>query len=184
MVLPLAIAAAAPLLAMSSGAHAQQPDQMQGQQMQGQQPQGQQAPGQQATTSTCKFTSGSKNGSTVDFSATPGVAAVPVGSRCGDMTGSNGVAVSQQTNRMPGQGRFYRTPSAPVGLDQSGQPTAGYTFTCRFTSGPNAGGTHDFTGQLGATPIRIGSACSDGQSKGVGAAPGTQGQGMQGNPGR
>jgi hypothetical protein len=193
-ILPLAIAAAAPLLAMGSGAHAQQPSDPQASDVQASDPQGsdpqmqgQQAPGQQAapgqqpsgqqasTTSTCQFNSGSRNGSTVDFSATPGVAPVPIGSRCGDMTGSTGVAVHQGTNRMPGQGRFYRTPSAPVGLDPSGQPMAGYTFTCRFTSGPNAGSSHDFSGQLGATPIRIGSACSDGQNKGVSIAAGNQG---------
>lgn len=172
-VLPLAIAAAAPLLALSSGALAQPGS---AQQTPNQQAPNQQAPNEQAsgqqTTSTCRFTSGSRSGSTVDFSATPGVAAVPVGSRCGDMTGSTGVAVARQAGRSAGQGRFYRTPEAPIGLNPSGQPTAGYTLSCRFTSGPNAGSVHDFTGTLGATPIRIGRECSDGTNKGVGVAPG------------
>lgn len=171
--LPLAIAAAAPLWVMGGGAHAQQGQQSQGQPPQGQETQGQPTQGQQtsATTSTCRFTSGPRSGSTVDFSATPGVAAVPVGSRCGDMTGSNGVAVGKTSGRAPGQGRFYRTPEAPVGLNPSGQAASGYTLTCRFTSGPNAGSVHDFTGTLGATPIRIGRTCSDGTNKGVGVAP-------------
>lgn len=172
--LPLAITAAPLLLAMGIGAHAQQPQGQQQpseQQPPGPQPSDQQAAGQQQTTSTCRFTSGSRAGSTVDFSATPGVAAVPVGSSCGDMTGSNGVAVTARTGRAPGMGRFYRTPEAPVGLNPSGQPARGYTLTCRFTSGPNAGSTHDFSGSLGATPIRIGSRCSDGSNKGVGIAP-------------
>ena len=175
----LPLAAAAPLLAVSLGAHAQQASP--GQEAPGQPPPGQEAPGQEApgqqasgTTSTCHFTSGSRSGSTVDFSATPGVAAVPVGSRCADMTGSSGVAVSQQSSRAPGMGRFYRTPEAPVGLNRNGQPAAGYTLSCRFSSGPNAGSTRDFTGVLGATPIRIGSTCSDGSNKGVGIGPGAQ----------
>lgn len=189
-VLPLALTAAPLLLVMGLGAHAQQPQgrqQSSEQQPPGQQPSGQQATGQQQSTSTCRFTSGPRSGSTVDFSATPGVAAVPVGSPCGDMTGSTGVAVTPQTGRAPGMGRFYRTPEAPVGLNQSGQPTQGYTLTCRFTSGPNAGSTHDFSGSLGATPIRIGKTCSDGTNKGVGVAVGNQGnqrnQGGQGPQG-
>jgi hypothetical protein len=187
-ILPLAIAAA-PLLAMSSGAHAQQTNDMQMQAQPGQRMQpGQEAPGAQAsgTTSTCRFTSGSRKGSIVDFSGTPGVAAVPVGSRCQDMTGSTGVAVSAESGRTPGAGRFYRTPEAPVGLDRSGQPTQGYTLSCRFSSGPNAGNTRDFSGVLGATPIRIGSACSDGGNKGVGIVAGGQQPGGQppgGQPG-
>ena len=181
--LAIAIAVAAPLLAMGSGSHAQAASEQPAsdQQPSDQQPSDQQLPnpqlpGQQPsaqqTTSTCKFNSGPRAGSSVDFSATPGVAAVPVGSPCADMTGSTGVAVTPQTGRTPGQGRFYRTPEAPVGMDRSGQPTTGYTLTCRFTSGPNAGSTHDFTGTLGATPVRIGSRCSDGTNKGVGVAAG------------
>lgn len=166
---PLAIVAAAPLLALSTAAYAQQGSV---QQSPNQQAPNQQGANEQQTTSTCQFNSGPRSGSTVDFSATPGVAAVPVGSRCGDMTGSTGVAVARQTGRSAGQGRFYRTPEAPIGLNPSGQPTAGYTLTCRFTSGPNAGSVHDFTGTLGATPIRIGKTCSDGTNKGVGVAPG------------
>lgn len=173
-VLSLAIAAAAPLLALGAGAHAQQgATQPPNAQAPNQQTPSQQQPSgqQESSTSTCRFTSGSRSGSTVDFSATPGVAAVPVGSRCGDMTGSNGVAVARQSGRATGQGRFYRTPEAPIGLNPSGQPTSGYTLSCRFTSGPNAGSVHDFTGTLGATPIRIGKTCSDGTNKGVGVAP-------------
>jgi hypothetical protein len=159
-----------------------------GQPTQQAQPGQQMQPGAQAsgTTSTCRFTSGSRKGSIVDFSGTPGVAAVPVGSHCQDMTGSTGVAVSPESGRAPGQGRFYRTPEAPIGLDKSGQPTQGYTLSCRFSSGPNAGNIRDFSGTLGATPIRIGSGCSDGANKGVGVAPaGAQGQqGPQGPQGQ
>jgi hypothetical protein len=184
--LPLALAAA-PLLAISSGVHAQQSNDLR-MQPPGQQAQpGQETPGAQAssTTSTCRFTNGPRKGSTVDFSATPGVAAVPIGSQCRDMTGSSGAAVAPESNRTPGAGRFYRTPEAPVGMDRSGQPTAGYTLTCRFSSGPNAGNIRDFSGTLGATPIRIGSTCSDGGNKGVGVAPaGSQApQGPQGPQG-
>ena len=146
-VLPLAVVAAAPLLAMGGGAHAQQAAD---------------------STKICHFTSGARAGSTVDFSRTPGINSAPVGSRCGDMMGSNGVAVAPQTPRELGPGMFYRTPGAPVGLNKEGRPTAGYTRWCHFTSGPSAGSSFNFSNVLGATPIPIGAACSDGASNGVG----------------
>lgn len=150
--LAMAIAGAAPLIVLGAGAHAQTAENM---------------------TRTCHFTSGARAGAVVDFSNTPGTSAVAVGARCGDMTGSNGVAVAQQPgSRLPGAGRFYRTPGAPSGLDDSGRLKSGYTQSCRFSSGPRAGSTVDFSNRLGATPIQIGNACSDGTSQGVGVAPG------------
>jgi hypothetical protein len=152
-VLPLAVVAAAPLLAMGGGAHAQQASNR---------------------TQICHFTGGARAGSTVDFSGTPGIASVPIGSHCGDMMGSNGVAVAPQAipqpQRQPGVGRYYSTPGAPSGLNKEGRPSAGWTRWCHFTRGPSAGSSLNFAGTLGATPVQIGSACSDGANTGVGVA--------------
>jgi hypothetical protein len=155
-VLPIAVAAAAPLFVIGGGAHAQKASD---------------------TTHTCQFTSGARAGSTVDFSQTHGVAAARVGSHCGDMMGSNGVAVAPEALREPGVGRYhgpvgryYRTPGAPVGMNKAGRPSAGWTRWCHFTRGPSAGSSSNFAGVLGATPIQIGTACSDGANTGVGVA--------------
>lgn len=149
--LVLAIAAAAPLAAVGVQAHAQSSSNL---------------------TRTCHFTRGPRAGVTVDFSDSHGAPQVPVGAHCGDMTGSNGVAVGglRETGRLPGPGRYYRSPEAPLGLSDSGEPEPGFTLWCRFTSGPRAGAVGDFSHTLGATPIRIGTRCSDGASRGVGVA--------------
>jgi len=156
-ILPLAVAvaAAAPLFVLSGGAHAQP------------------SPG---STRICHFNTGPRAGATIDFSRTPGVASAPIGARCGDMMGSNGVAVAPQVLSEPNAptrswgsvGRFYSTPGAPLGMNKAGRASAGWTRWCHFTSGPNAGSSLNFAGLLGATPIQIGTACSDGASRGVG----------------
>jgi hypothetical protein len=145
----LAVAAAAPLLALGVQAQAQP------------------YPG---LSRTCHFLRGPRAGTTVEFSRSPGTPEVPIGSHCGDMSGSNGVAVANpsRTGRTPGPGRFYRSPGAPLGMWGSGQVQRGFTLSCRFTSGPRAGSVGDFSRTLGATPIRLGSRCSDGASRGFG----------------
>jgi hypothetical protein len=122
-------------------------------------------------TQTCAFNAGPRAGQTVDFSGATGAAAVPVGSRCADMKGSSGRAVAAGIGpRRPG--RFFTSPGAPGAWSSSGALKPNYTLTCRFNKGPRAGSSQDFTGSLGAEPLQIGSACSDGLNKGIAVPPG------------
>jgi hypothetical protein len=149
-VLPLAVAVAAVgSLAVGGGAYAQP---------------------SAGRTKICHFNTGPRAGATVDFSNTPGINSAVVGSRCADMLGSNGVAVAPQAlpERQTGAGRFYATPGAPIGMNKAGRSSQGWTRWCHFTSGPARGSTFNFAGVLGATPIQLGTACSDGSSRGVG----------------
>ena len=89
------------------------------------------------------------------------------------MNGSSGWAVPQQPGPEQG-GRFYASPGAPSPTGPSGALQPGYSLYCRFNSGPAAGHTSDYSSTLGARPVAIGSACSDGPNSGVAVAPGTQ----------
>jgi hypothetical protein len=149
-VLPLALAGAASLTAFVAGAQSQMSS--------------------QTLTQTCAFRDGARAGQVIDFSSEPNSTPVSVGSRCADMQGSSGEAVAAGT-RSTRPGRMYMSPGAPRAWDQSGTLRQGYTLTCRFDSGPRAGTSRDFTGTLGAEPVAIGSACSDGSSRGVGVGP-------------
>lgn len=63
------------------------------------------------------------------------------------------------------------------------QSTSGTTLTCRFTSGPLAGTTKDFTGVPGAVPAAIGSPCTDGgPNSGIAVAPGQSGTSLTAQP--
>ena len=88
------------------------------------------------------------------------------------MHGSSGWAVAQQPGREQG-GRFYTSPGAPNAWGSSGALKPGYSLFCRFDSGPAAGHTADYSSTLGAQPVAVGSACSDGPNKGVAVAHGT-----------
>ena len=123
-------------------------------------------------TQTCAYKDGPLAGQTIDYSGAPGASAVQVGNRCADMHGSSGWAVAQQPGREQG-GRFYMSPGAPNAWGSSGDLKPGYSLFCRFDSGPAKGHTSDYSSTLGAQPVAIGSACSDGPNKGVAVAPGT-----------
>lgn len=117
-------------------------------------------------TQTCAFKDGPQAGKTVDFSGATNAPAVPVGNRCADMHGSSGWAVAQQPGREQG-GRFYASPGAPSPPESAGALQPGYSLYCKFDSGPAAGHTADYSSTLGAKPVAIGSACSDGPNRGV-----------------
>lgn len=123
-------------------------------------------------TQVCAFKSGPRAGQTVDFTGTPGSAAVPVGNRCADMQGSSGVTIAQNSARQQGPGRFYTSPGAPNAWS-GGALRRGFSLTCRFSSGPRAGTTLNYAHTLGAQPVAVGSPCSDGSSRGVAVASGT-----------
>jgi hypothetical protein len=146
-ILPLAIAGAASLSA--AGASAQNP----------------------GFTQTCTYKDGPRAGQTVDYTGAPGAISVPIGSRCADMQGSSGSAVAQEMGREQSH-RFYMSPGAPVAWGSSGALNPGFSLSCRFTSGPRAGTTTNFSGVLGAQPAAIGAPCADGASSGLAVAPG------------
>lgn len=126
------------------------------------------AQAQPTLTHTCEFRAGPRQGQVIDFSNTPGAVGVPVGNRCADMQGSSGRAIAQWSNRAQSQGRFYTSPGAPsASLNQWGAPRAGFSQTCRFTSGPRSGTSLDYSHTLGAQPLAIGSPCADGASSGT-----------------
>lgn len=119
-------------------------------------------------TQTCAYTLGPLAGQTIDYSGAPGASAVQVGNRCADMHGSSGRAVAPQPGRAQG-GRFYTSPGAPNAWGPSGA-SSGYSLFCRFTSGPAAGHTADYSSTLGAQPAAIGSPCADGPNRGIAVA--------------
>jgi hypothetical protein len=133
-------------------------------------------------TQTCAYNVGPLSGQTIDYSSSPGAPAVPVGNPCADMQGSSGQAVAPQQGRQEGQGRFYTSPGAPNATSpgapnawsSSGTLQPGYSLYCRFNSGPAAGHTSDYSNTLGAQPVAIGSACSQGPNKGVAVGPENQ----------
>jgi hypothetical protein len=92
----------------------------------------------------CKFTSGPRAGQTQDYSQLP---PLPLGSSCqdGQSPVSTGTVVALGGS------------AAPSG----GGPPAGMGNACKFTSGPRAGQTQDYS-QL--PPLPLGSPCQDGQS--------------------
>jgi hypothetical protein len=148
-ILPLAIAGAASLTAFSASAQNLSP----------------------SFTQTCAYRNGPRAGQTIDYTGTPGAVSVPIGSRCADMQGSSGAAVSSA----PGRGatnRFYMSPGAPAAWGSGGAVSPGFSLTCRFDSGPRAGTSTNFSGTLGAQPVAIGNACSDGASSGLAVASG------------
>src|SRR5687768_15535402 len=53
-------------------------------------------------------------------------------------------------------------PHQPHKADAQSLPP-GMSLTCQFTGGPRAGQTENFSGVPGATPVPIGSPCSDAQ---------------------
>lgn len=118
-------------------------------------------------TQTCAYTVGPLAGQTIDYSGTPGASAVRIGNRCADMHGSSGQAVAPSRPARGQGGRFYTSPGAPNVWGSSG---SGYSQFCRFTSGPAAGHTADYSSTLGAQPAAIGSACSDGPNRGFAVA--------------
>lgn len=160
----LAMAGAATVTALAAAAAQAQPDLPQ-------LPSAPSVPGlSQNNTQTCAFREGPRAGQTVDYAGSPGAASVPIGSRCADMQGSSGEAVKQYTARQQSQGRYYSSPGAPNAWSSSGALKPGFTRTCRFGSGPLAGTTKDYSHTLGAQPVAIGAACSDGTSRGVAVA--------------
>jgi hypothetical protein len=165
-ILPLAIAGAASLTAFGASAQIPSPIEKHMPDVPGTSRGGQ--------TQTCAFDSGPRAGQTVNFAGSAGAPTVAVGSRCADMQGSNGSAVAEDTARAQSQGRYYRGGGAPNAWSGPGQLRRGYTQSCSFTSGPGTGTSKDFTGVLGAQPVRVGSPCSDGASTGVAIAPGRQ----------
>ena len=152
----LAIAGAAPLLAL--GAQAQAPD-----------PSTRSGP-----TLTCRLTSGPRAGTSFDFTGTRAMPA-RAGRGCSDMSSrSEGVVVAPGIAGQPGQhqqsqGRYYQKGQGQSGYSLPG----GYTFLCHFTRGPRAGTSFDFTRTPDASSARVGSGCSDGAgSTGVAVPPG------------
>jgi hypothetical protein len=142
-------------------------------------------------TQTCAYKDGPLAGQTIDYTGTPGASAVQVGVKCADMNGSSGVAVAPQPGREQG-GRLYTSPGAPNAPGTANAPNApgnpnawsssgtlnpGYSLYCQFNSGPAAGHTADYSSTLGAQPVAIGAACSDGPNSGVAVAqsPGSTG---------
>jgi hypothetical protein len=125
------------------------------------------AQAQPVLTQTCHFKHGPRAGQTIDFSGAPRVISVPLGNRCADMQGSNGVAVAQSRERAQGPGRFYGSP----GLPSTGEIPPGASLICRFTSGPRAGSTLNYANTLGAQPVAIGAPCADGPNSGIAVAP-------------
>ena len=93
----------------------------------------------------CKFTSGPRAGQTQDYSQLP---PLPLGSPCqdGQSPVSAGTVVA------------IGSPAPPAG---GGGLPAGMGNACKFTSGPRAGQTQDYS-QL--PPLPLGSSCQDGQS--------------------
>ena len=179
----LAMVGAACLTAFAAAAQAQQ-DQAQQDQAQPDQAQPSQAQPSQAQpdlnqpnlnqpnlTQTCAFRDGPRAGQTIDYAGAPGAVSVPVGNRCADMQGSSGEAVAEGTARQQGQGRLYMSPGAPNAWGPSGNLRSGFTQTCRFNGGPRAGTSLDYSHTLGAQPIAIGAACSDGPNTGIAVAP-------------
>jgi hypothetical protein len=159
----LAMAGAASLTAFGAAAQTQSnfpPDQAQP------------IPSQPNLTQTCAFRDGPRAGQTINYEgAVPGAVSVPVGNRCADMQGSSGVAIPQgATGRRFGQSRFYMSPGAPSAWSSPGAVRPGFSQTCRFTSGPRAGITLDYSHTLGAEPVVIGGPCSDGPNSGVAVA--------------
>jgi hypothetical protein len=130
-------------------------------------------------TLTCRFTSGPRAGQTQDYSGVSGVAPVRIGSPCTDGTASNGVAISpDDRGEVGGSGR------RGTGVDGNSL-ASGMTLTCRFTSGPRAGQTQDYSGIAGVAPVPVGSPCTDGvSSNGVAIAPGGAGGGRASTGGR
>jgi hypothetical protein len=64
-----------------------------------------------------------------------------------------------------GGGGYYTSPGAPL----AGAPLAWGSASgqrCRFTQGPAAGATLDYSHTLGAAPLAIGAPCADGASSG------------------
>jgi hypothetical protein len=128
-------------------------------------------------TQTCAYNEGPLAGQTIDYSTAPGAPAVKVGVKCADMQGSSGWAVPQQAGQQPGReqgGRFYTSPGAPSAWGSSGGLRSGYSLFCRFNSGPAAGHSADYSSTLGAQPVAIGSACSDGPNSGVAVGAGNE----------
>lgn len=66
-----------------------------------------QGPTTNRSTWTCRFTSGPRSGSSVDFARVPGSNAMPVGSGCSDGSGSTGVAVP------PGHSQYEQQEEGP-----------------------------------------------------------------------
>jgi hypothetical protein len=105
----------------------------------------------------CKFTSGPRAGQVHDYAP---MAPIPVGSPCQDGVQSTGVVIAHD---------------ADSGGSNSGHSHAssnGMTLTCKFTQGPLAGQTRDYSGVPGARPAPIGSPCTDGRtSNGIAVSP-------------
>jgi hypothetical protein len=130
-------------------------------------------------TQTCAYNDGPLAGQTIDYTGAPGSSAVTVGVRCADMNGSSGVAVAQKpaqpaqptqpTQRGQG-GRYYTSPGAQNAWSSSGALNPGFSLFCQFNSGPASGHTADYSSTLGAQPVAIGQACSDGPNRGVAVA--------------
>jgi hypothetical protein len=118
---------------------------------------------QPVLTQTCEFKHGPRAGQTIDFSSAPRTISVPLGNRCADMQGSNGVAVAQKPGRAQAPGRYYGPPALP----STGRIPFGTSLTCRFTSGPRAGSILNYANTLGALPVAVGSPCADGANTGV-----------------
>lgn len=127
---------------------------------------------QPALTQTCAFKAGPLKGQTIDYTDVPGVVSAPIGNRCADMQGSNGVAVPQGTARAASHGRYYSSPDAPIAWDRSGKLRPGFGQVCQFNDGPQAGTSFDYSHTLAAVPLAIGAPCADGPSRGVIVGPG------------
>jgi hypothetical protein len=116
------------------------------------------AQGAGEVSSICKFNAGPRAGQTQDYAP---MAPIPVGSACQDGMSSTGVVIARSGAKTSQSG-------------PSSSASQGMTLTCRFTGGPRAGQTQDYSGVPGAKPAKIGSPCTDGvSSNGIAISPST-----------
>jgi hypothetical protein len=136
---------------------------------------------------TCQFTSGPRAGTSFNFTGIPNVTPAPIGGPCSDGAGSTGYAIAPGGGAAaappgaaapapgaaaPAPGAAAPAPGATPGGGRAGAggaaaPSgaglpAGMSLTCKFTSGPRAGTSFNFTGIPNVTPAPIGGPCSDG----------------------
>jgi hypothetical protein len=98
----------------------------------------------------CRFSSGPRTNQTNNLAGTPGVVAVPIGSRCSDGTSSGtAVAGTDLSNKSQTWNGAITNVSAS---HQTGT-------ICQFLSGPKAHGWHDYAP---LPPVPVESSCEDG----------------------
>jgi hypothetical protein len=121
-----------------------------------------QSPG---TTFLCRFTDGPRAGHTQQLSGASDKVTIRAGSACADGISSSGVVVAAQEGAHIASAKSERVPASEDVL----------TSVCQFSSGPRAGEIGDLAEVPGATPVPVGSACSDGASSAGTAVIGADG---------